>query len=142
MCFYFYTFILHQISGILVCLFWENFLFQKMYKNFLFSVLRKYFGSMCSVGLCMLIYYLKNIKIMQYRIILAYWIYIHISLILIIVLLDPRPTDSPIKSPFSISLFVRQFGVFLRNGSLVFSDFLRDDRLLEYLKTDRALFPR
>ena len=36
---------------------------------------------------------------------------------------------------------MRQFGIFLRNASLVFSNFLHDSRSLEYLKTDRALFP-
>ena len=40
----------------------------------------------------------------------------------------------------SVYLFVHQFGLFLRNGSLVFSDFLYDGKKLEYLKTDRALF--
>ena len=42
--------------------------------------------------------------------------------------LGPRPTDDPIKSPLSVYLSVRQFGVFLRNGSLVFSDFWRDGK--------------
>ena len=34
-----------------------------------------------------------------------------------------------------VCLSVRQFSIFLRNGSLVFSDFLHDGRSLEYLKT-------
>ena len=42
----------------------------------------------------------------------------------------------------SICLSVLQFRIFLRNSSLVFSDFLNNDRWLEYLKTDRALFSR
>ena len=41
----------------------------------------------------------------------------------------------------SVRLSVCQFGIFLRNGSLVFPNFLHDARYLEYLKTDRALFP-
>ena len=64
----------------------------------------------------------------------------------------PRPTEDPIKSPLSVCpsvhwsvclsvrlsvwpsvhqsvcLSVCQFGVFLRNGSLVFSDFLHGGR--------------
>ena len=36
---------------------------------------------------------------------------------------------------------VRQFGVFLSNGLLVFCDFLPDGRYLEYLKAEKALFP-
>ena len=42
----------------------------------------------------------------------------------------------------SVCLSVCQFSIFLRNGSLVFSHFLDDDRKLEYLKTDRVLFSR
>ena len=37
-------------------------------------------------------------------------------------LLDPRPTEGPIKSPLSVCLSFSQFGVFLINGSLDFSD--------------------
>ena len=60
--------------------------------------------------------------------------------------LDPCPSEGPIKSPLSGCLFVRlsvrQFGVFLGNYPIVFSDFQHDRRQLEYLKTDRALFSR
>lgn len=42
----------------------------------------------------------------------------------------------------SVSLSVRQFDIFLRNGTLVCSDFWQDGRSLEYLKTDRAHFSR
>ena len=43
-------------------------------------------------------------------------------------LLDPRPMEGPIKSPVIVHLFARlsvhcKFGIFLRNGALVFSDF-------------------
>ena len=48
----------------------------------------------------------------------------------------------PTKSPMSVFLSGCQFGIFLRNGSLVFSDFLRSSKWLEYLKTDRVLFSR
>ena len=41
-----------------------------------------------------------------------------------------------------VCLPVSQFGIFLRNGSLVFSDFLYDGRYLEYLKTDWVFFYR
>ena len=45
-------------------------------------------------------------------------------------LLDPRPTEGSIKSPWcvrrSVYLSVYQFSIFLRNGSLDFSDFLHD----------------
>ena len=41
--------------------------------------------------------------------------------------LDPCPSEGPIKSPLSGCLFVRlsirQFGVFLGNDPIVFSDF-------------------
>ena len=40
------------------------------------------------------------------------------------------------------SLSVCQFSIFLRNGSLAFSDFQNNGINLEYLKTDRALFSR
>ena len=53
----------------------------------------------------------------------------------------PRPMEGPIKSPLFICLSVRQFSIFPRNGSLVFSDFLHNGKLLEYLKADIALFP-
>ena len=47
--------------------------------------------------------------------------------ILTIILLDPRPSESPVKLllflSLSVRLSVRQFGVFLRNCSIVFSDF-------------------
>ena len=39
-------------------------------------------------------------------------------------LLDPHPMNGPTKSPLSVC----QFGVFLRNGSLVFTDFRPDGR--------------
>ena len=39
-------------------------------------------------------------------------------------------------------LSVRQFGIFLKNESLAFSDFLQNSRWFEYLKTDRVLFSR
>ena len=39
-------------------------------------------------------------------------------------------------------LSVHHFGIFVRNGSLVFSGFLHIGKLLEYLKTYRALFSR
>ena len=42
-------------------------------------------------------------------------------------LLDPCTTECPIKSLF-VYLSVHQFSVFLRNGSLVFSDFWHDGR--------------
>ena len=42
----------------------------------------------------------------------------------------------------SVCLSVRQFGDFLRDCLIVFSDFWHDDRSLEYLKTDRARFSR
>ena len=48
--------------------------------------------------------------------------------------------EGPLKSPLSVCLSIYQFGIFLRNGSLVFSDFWQDGRYLAYLKTDRALF--
>ena len=63
-----------------------------------------------------------------------------------ILLLDPRPAEGPVKSPLSVCLSVcpsvRQFGIFLRDGSLVFTDSWHDGKYLEYLKTDRALFSR
>ena len=37
---------------------------------------------------------------------------------------------------------IHQFCIFLRNASLVFPDFLRDGRQLDYLETDRPLFSR
>ena len=47
-------------------------------------------------------------------------------------LVGPRPTEGPIKSPLSVCpsvrLSTRQLGVFLRNGSIVFADFLYDGR--------------
>ena len=47
-------------------------------------------------------------------------------------LLEPRSTEGDIKSPLSVCqsgrLPVSQFGVFLRNGGLVFSDFWQDGR--------------
>ena len=47
-------------------------------------------------------------------------------------LLDPRPSENPIKSLLSfrpsLCLAVLQFGILLRNGSLVFSDFFDDGR--------------
>ena len=52
--------------------------------------------------------------------------------------------EVPIKSLLfvcpPVCLFVGQFSVFLRNGSIVFSDFWHDGRQLEYLKTYRAVF--
>ena len=42
-------------------------------------------------------------------------------------LMDPCTTECPIKSLF-VYLSVHQFSVFLRNGSLVFSDFWHDGR--------------
>ena len=65
-------------------------------------------------------------------------------------LVDPRPTEGPIKSLLSFCQFfclsicmsIRQFDIFLRNGSLVFSDFWYVGRQMEYLKTDSSLFPR
>ena len=60
--------------------------------------------------------------------------------------------EGPVKSLLSVHLSVRlsvcpsirpsvlQFGISLRNGSLVFSDFLHDGKYLKYLKTDKALF--
>ena len=42
----------------------------------------------------------------------------------------------------SVYLQVYQFGVFLRNGSIVFSDFWHNCKYLEYLKPDRALLSR
>ena len=45
-------------------------------------------------------------------------------------ILEPSPTEGPIKSPFyvrlSICLSIRQLDIVVRNGSLVFSDFLHD----------------
>ena len=42
----------------------------------------------------------------------------------------------------SVCLSVRQLRVFLRNGSIVLSDFWHDSRKMKYLKTDRAFFSR
>ena len=36
----------------------------------------------------------------------------------------------------------QEFGIFIRNSLLLFSDFLFHDRQSEYLKIDRAIFPR
>ena len=41
----------------------------------------------------------------------------------------------------SVSLSVHQFGIFLRNGSLVFSDFLHNGRQLKYLLTLKLTKP-
>ena len=47
-------------------------------------------------------------------------------------ILNPRPTEGPIKSVVcwfvcvSLCLSASQFSIFLRNGSLVFSDFLHN----------------
>ena len=44
-------------------------------------------------------------------------------------LLDPHPTEGPVKFTvvcFSTCLSDRQFGIFHKNGSLVFSYFLHD----------------
>ena len=52
--------------------------------------------------------------------------------------LNPRATESSIKSPLSLSLSVRQFGIFLRNQfSLIFCTMVRKS---EYFKTDGGLF--
>ena len=51
--------------------------------------------------------------------------------------LDSCPTGAPIKSSLSVCLSLSQFVIFLQVIS--FSDFLHDDRYLEYLKTDKAL---
>ena len=42
----------------------------------------------------------------------------------------------------SVCLSIRQFCIFLRNDSLVFSNFWHNGRWFVYLKTDRALFSR
>ena len=47
---------------------------------------------------------------------------------LVVPFLDPGPTEDPIKSPLSVRPSVRQLGVFLRDGWLVFSDFWYDGR--------------
>ena len=57
-------------------------------------------------------------------------------------ILDPCTMKGPIKSPFSVCPAVHQFGVFLRSGSLVLSNFLHNGRYLEYLKTDRKIKKR
>ena len=44
-------------------------------------------------------------------------------------LLDPRPSECPIKPPLSVCSSACQFGYFFfRNGSLVFSDFVHHGR--------------
>ena len=40
----------------------------------------------------------------------------------------------------SVCLALRQFGIFLQNGSFVFCDFLYSGSQLEYLKTDSLFF--
>ena len=61
-------------------------------------------------------------------------------------ILEPHSREGPIKFMLSVCLSVFlsvcQLGIFLRNSSFDFSDFLHDGRYLEYLKTDRNLFPR
>ena len=54
-------------------------------------------------------------------------------------LLDPCPKKGAVKSLF-VCLSIHQFGIFLRIGSLVFSDILDDGREMEYLKTE-PFFP-
>ena len=57
--------------------------------------------------------------------------------------LEPCSTGGPKNlhcvCPY-VCLSVHQFGIFLRNRSLVFSDILHGGRKLNYLKSDRALF--
>ena len=62
--------------------------------------------------------------------------YMYIIHIIIIVI-----TVCHLPLRLSICLSIRQFGILLRNGSLIFSE-LHDDGKLEYLKTHRARFCR
>ena len=54
--------------------------------------------------------------------------YIHI------LLLDPHLAESPIKLSLSVSLSICQFSIFLRNGSLVFSDFWHNIKRQSFYK--------
>ena len=54
--------------------------------------------------------------------------------------MDPCPTENTIRLPVCLS--VHHLGIFLRNYSLVFSDTWHNCSQLEYLKTDKALFPK
>ena len=87
-------------------------------------------------------------------------IFIDINLYYHLCFLDPLPTEGLMKSLLSVCLSIHpptclsvrpsirpsvhpsihQFGILLRNDSLVFSNFWHDDRSLEYLKTGRVLF--
>ena len=65
----------------------------------------------------------------------------HLLVTNIVIFLDPHSTNGPIKSLQSYCLSVSQFGIFLRNGALIFSDFFEGCQIIEISKNDRALFP-
>ena len=64
-----------------------------------------------------------------------------LSELLLIFLLGP-PSYGSFKNITNVSLLVRQFGNFFRNGPLIFSGFLNQEILLEYSKSVRVRYSR